>query len=156
LYEGEPGGLTGRAEGRVFRLTGIEGRRRQVLAKVLDQPGVIDGVIQGTAIRLVTKEAGQPPAPPEDAGADATVEATPPRLEDPFVDIAGGGPGGGSKLAEAREALPPRQGPVIEARGLTKRFGDFTAAADISFDIPRGEIFGLLGPNGAGKSTTFK
>lgn len=46
--------------------------------------------------------------------------------------------------------------PVIEAKGLTKRFGDFTAADDISFDIRRGEIFGLLGPNGAGKSTTFK
>jgi ABC-2 type transport system ATP-binding protein len=46
--------------------------------------------------------------------------------------------------------------PVIEARGLTKRFGDFTAAADITFSVPRGQIFGLLGPNGAGKSTTFK
>jgi ABC-2 type transport system ATP-binding protein len=46
--------------------------------------------------------------------------------------------------------------PVIEAKGLTKRFGDFTAADNITFDIPGGEIFGLLGPNGAGKSTTFK
>ena len=45
---------------------------------------------------------------------------------------------------------------VIEAHGLTKRFGDFTAAADISFEVARGEIFGLLGPNGAGKSTTFR
>ncbi|MGO4128944.1 ATP-binding cassette domain-containing protein [Inquilinus sp. YAF38] len=156
LYEGEPGGLTKRVEGRVFRLTGVEGRRRQVLAAVLDQPGVIDGVIQGTAIRLVAKEAGQPPAPPEKAGAAATIGPAAPRFEDAFVDILGGGPGGRSKLAEARETLPPREGPVIEARGLTKRFGDFTAAADITFDIPRGEIFGLLGPNGAGKSTTFK
>ena len=39
---------------------------------------------------------------------------------------------------------------------MTKRFGDFTAADQISFRIGRGEIFGLLGPNGAGKSTTFK
>ena len=44
----------------------------------------------------------------------------------------------------------------MEADGLTKRFGDFTAADQISFRIGRGEIFGLLGPNGAGKSTTFK
>ena len=44
----------------------------------------------------------------------------------------------------------------VEASGLTKVFGDFTAADHISFTIKRGEIFGLLGPNGAGKSTTFK
>lgn len=155
LYEGEPDGLTGRVEGRVFRLSDIEGRRRQVLAAALDRPGVIDGVIQGTAIRLVTKEAAAP-SPPEGAGPAARIDPAAPRFEDAFIDILGGGPGDRSKLAEAREPLPPREGPVIEARGLTKRFGDFTAAADISFDIPRGEIFGLLGPNGAGKSTTFK
>lgn len=45
---------------------------------------------------------------------------------------------------------------MIEARHLTKRYGSFTAAQDITFQIKRGEIFGLLGPNGAGKSTSFK
>ena len=45
---------------------------------------------------------------------------------------------------------------MIKADGLTKQFGDFTAASGITFSAPRGEIFGLLGPNGAGKSTTFK
>jgi len=44
----------------------------------------------------------------------------------------------------------------IAARNLTKRFGAFVAARDISFDVHPGEIFGLLGPNGAGKSTTFR
>jgi ABC-2 type transport system ATP-binding protein len=44
----------------------------------------------------------------------------------------------------------------VSAHGLTRRFGAFTAADHITFDIRRGEIFGLLGPNGAGKSTTFK
>jgi len=45
---------------------------------------------------------------------------------------------------------------VIEARGLTKKFGDFTAVDAISFEVAPGESFGLLGPNGAGKSTTMR
>jgi len=44
---------------------------------------------------------------------------------------------------------------VIEARGLTRRFGKFTAVDGIDLDVKRGEIFGLLGPNGAGKTTTI-
>ena len=46
--------------------------------------------------------------------------------------------------------------PVLEVQGLTRRFGDFTAVSDLSFDIQPGEIFGFLGPNGAGKSTTIR
>ncbi|HEY3399907.1 MAG TPA: ABC transporter ATP-binding protein [Geothrix sp.] len=45
---------------------------------------------------------------------------------------------------------------VLEVRGLTRRFGDFTAVSDLSFEIQPGEIFGFLGPNGAGKSTTIR
>jgi ABC-2 type transport system ATP-binding protein len=44
---------------------------------------------------------------------------------------------------------------VIEAKGLTKRYGSALAVNDISFTVERGEIFGLLGPNGAGKTTTI-
>jgi lipooligosaccharide transport system ATP-binding protein len=45
---------------------------------------------------------------------------------------------------------------LVRARGLTKRFGDFTAVDGIDFSIPRGEAFGFLGPNGAGKSSTMR
>ncbi|SDH78412.1 ABC transporter ATP-binding protein [Agrococcus jejuensis] len=45
---------------------------------------------------------------------------------------------------------------VISARGLVKRYGDFTAVDGIDFDIEQGESFGFLGPNGAGKSTTMR
>ncbi|MFI7544868.1 ABC transporter ATP-binding protein [Actinoplanes sp. NPDC049599] len=45
---------------------------------------------------------------------------------------------------------------LIHARGLVKRFGDFTAVDGINVDVERGEAFGFLGPNGAGKSSTMR
>lgn len=44
----------------------------------------------------------------------------------------------------------------ISVRGLTKKFGDFTAVDHISFDVAKGEIFGFLGANGAGKTTAMR
>ena len=50
----------------------------------------------------------------------------------------------------------PASPPAMEAHGLTKRFGQFTAVDHVSFKIEKGEIFGFLGSNGCGKSTTMK
>ncbi|MBF0303675.1 MAG: ABC transporter ATP-binding protein [Desulfamplus sp.] len=47
-------------------------------------------------------------------------------------------------------------GVAVRVDNLTRRFGDFTAVNKISFEVPKGEIFGFLGPNGAGKSTTIR
>jgi len=46
--------------------------------------------------------------------------------------------------------------PTVTARGLTKKFGDFTAVNEVDFEVYRGEIFGFLGPNGSGKTTTIR
>ncbi|MEV1018199.1 MULTISPECIES: ABC transporter ATP-binding protein [unclassified Micromonospora] len=46
--------------------------------------------------------------------------------------------------------------PLIQARGLVKRFGDFTAVDGIDVEVQSGEAFGFLGPNGAGKSSTMR
>jgi ABC-2 type transport system ATP-binding protein len=48
--------------------------------------------------------------------------------------------------------MPP---PAVQVDGLIRRFGDFTAVDDVSFDVEPGELFGFLGPNGAGKTTTI-
>src|ERR1035437_9849193 len=45
---------------------------------------------------------------------------------------------------------------IIDVKNLVKKFGNFTAVDNISFEVKKGEIFAFLGPNGAGKSTTIK
>src|SRR5690349_23987898 len=45
---------------------------------------------------------------------------------------------------------------MIRVQNLVKRFGDFTAVDNVSFEVQKGEIFAFLGPNGAGKTTTIK
>jgi ABC-2 type transport system ATP-binding protein len=158
LFAGRPAELTRQVEGRVFQLQGIaEDRRRQVLAEILERDEIRDGVVQGAALRLLLAESADQPEPEDlGGGPECRVVSVAPRFEDAFIDLLGGGPGGGSALAREIPVRPENDKPVVEARGLTKRFGSFTAVEDNSFAIRRGEIFGLLGPNGAGKSTTFK
>lgn len=159
LYSGSPKELTQRVEGRTFKLTNLGASRRQVLSDILKLPSVIDGTIQGKDLRIVLKaneNASSLNIQAISGGDQMSLEQTPPRFEDAFIDILGGGPGGGSVLADLTPQVPTKEEAVIQAEGLVKRFGSFTAADHITFTVPSAEIFGLLGPNGAGKSTTFK
>ncbi|MBA3957603.1 MAG: ABC transporter ATP-binding protein [Parachlamydiaceae bacterium] len=156
LYAGTPAKLTERVHDRVFKISNITGSRRNALTHALNQKNVIDGVIQGSDVRIVIRDASQPPFIQDAKDAKVTFTPTRPRFEDAFIDALGGGPGGISLLAQKTPPIEAPHNIIIEARDLTKRFGTFTAADHITFQVKRGEIFGLLGPNGAGKSTTFK
>ncbi|OBX07151.1 multidrug ABC transporter ATP-binding protein [Gallibacterium salpingitidis] len=152
LYDGDPQGLLARVENRVYQVTGVPAEeRRKILIKLLQQPQVMDGIIQGSNIRLVLHNSQEKPV--LEQGQWLAVN---PCFEDAFIDCLGGGPGGNSALAAKIEHKSDDGLPVIDAKQLTKRFGTFVAVKDNTFSIKRGEIFGLLGPNGAGKSTTFK
>ena len=156
-YDGSPAELTGRLQDRSFRLEDVGEQRRAVLAEALNLDSIGDGVIQGAGVRLVLRAGSNAEQIQTLADrVDARLVAVPPRFEDAFIDLLGGGPGGVSALAERLPAVALDSNIAVSCRNLTKRFGDFTATDDVSFEVNKGEIFGLLGPNGAGKSTTFK
>ncbi len=62
----------------------------------------------------------------------------------------------GARLAHQGGGAPPLQDHAIEARGLTKRFGDRTVVDHVDLTVEQGEIVGFLGPNGSGKTTTIR
>jgi ABC-2 type transport system ATP-binding protein len=147
LFEGPPKELTDRVSGRTFQVPGFEGNRRRLLTKALNADGVIDGVIQGRHLRLVLAEGTEHPSSELFSfGKNATFVPVTPRFEDAFIDILGGGPGGRSELASRTTIAEERAEAVVEAKGLTKNFGSFTAVDDITFSVQRGEIFGSWDP----------
>jgi ABC-2 type transport system ATP-binding protein len=157
LHSGPPRELTATMKGRIVRLDVPASARRATLRKALDHPGIEDGTVQGDAIRLMLRpDMKAPDAEAIGGEAGKKLKKAEPRFEDAFIDLLGGGPKGTSELAAHYPVIPETGAAAIEARGLTKRFGDFTAARDVNFSVGRGQVFGLLGPNGAGKSTTFK
>ncbi|ELY2629033.1 ABC transporter ATP-binding protein [Cronobacter sakazakii] len=155
LYQGAPQALTEQMAGRSLLLRPDNGDNRALLREVMQRPDVGDATIQGAAVRVILKEGSDADALRALPGA--TLRETAPRFEDAFIDLAGGTALRESPLGAILHDIPgSRDDVVIEARELTKTFGDFTATDHVNFTVRRGEIFGLLGPNGAGKSTTFK
>ncbi|HVR89543.1 MAG TPA: ATP-binding cassette domain-containing protein [Novosphingobium sp.] len=149
-FSGAASGLANVAKGRSFVRPLAAANRRSALREALEDPGVLTGGIEGEQLRVVARSK----QPPSGAGWSPV----PAKPDDGFAALLDDGvPLGESAVAAA---FPMREhtgaaSAAIAAVGLTKRYGDFTAAHDISFTIRPGEIFGLLGPNGAGKSTTF-
>lgn len=145
LIQGPPQGITSKMQGRTFLFPTQE--RRNALFTLIQRPDVVDATLQGEGIRVVLAPEATP---------FSGLEPISPRFEDGFIDLLGGGPKEPSALAAHLVPLSHDQRAVVEVHALTKQFGAFCAAKDVTFEVHAGEIFGLLGPNGAGKSTTFK
>ncbi len=158
LYQGAPHQLTEKMTGRCWLVNQPGENNRRLLQKALKQPEISDGVIQGKSVRLIARKGveGQAVAAALKL-TDEHIAATAPRFEDAFIDLLGGASTEESPLgAILHQVEDDGSETVIEAKSLTKMFGDFAATDNVDFAVKRGEIFGLLGPNGAGKSTTFK
>lgn len=148
IFYGHPQKLTSIVKNRVF-LTGDASKSpRAVLRELIKSNAPLsDGVISGKNVRLVLRKNQQI--------HEVKLSPANPRFEDAVIDILGGMNMQISAIADQIQTDYSGES-VICADNLTKKYGDFTAANHISFNIKKGEIFGLLGPNGAGKSTTFK
>lgn len=77
-------------------------------------------------------------------------------FENKVIDLMGGYKKEESLIAKSYTYNAPEVEYTVEADNLEKRYGNFYAVKNNTFNIKKGEIFGLLGPNGAGKSTSFK
>lgn len=151
IFQGLPHLLKESMDGKTFSISGDIKDKREVLSKALSFPFIKDGLILGDNIKIITDDTKKLPE-----FKNLKIEKIPATFEDGFMNILGVDFDGSSPLEKFIQPIKLDQEYVIEVKDLTKTFGDFTAAQDITFKIKKGEIFGLLGPNGAGKSTTFK
>lgn len=157
LYQGTPQNLKKNMKDRVFLISGIFLQKRETLTKILEQDEILDAVLVGSKIRInLKKNTTLSKEFIYKLGEDVKIEAIEPIFEDCFVDILNIKTKAHSQLVENMKNIEKSSLKLIEAKSLTKKFGNFIATDNIDFEIGNGEIFGFLGPNGAGKSTTFK
>lgn len=162
LKQGSPEQLKEIALGQTWNIKPSEQiKARTLQAQLLDNHlEIIDAVPKGEQVNFISRQ--------KELLADTLPEGLkantrPPELEDAFMMLLQQAQKQSKQISISEQAFQLEQNnnskseqPIIVVKDLVRTFGDFTAVANTSFDVQRGEIFGLLGPNGAGKTTTFR
>lgn len=162
LKQGSPKQLKEIARGQTWNIKPSEQiKARTLQAQLLDNDvEIIDAVPKGEQVNFISrqKELSANTLP---KGLRANVR--PAELEDVFMMLLQQAQKQPKHIPISEQAFQLEQNnnlkseqPIIVVKDLVRTFGDFTAVANTSFTVQRGEIFGLLGPNGAGKTTTFR
>ena len=160
LDQNSPENFNKAMQGHSYQVSHSELSNRTLQTLLIGQPGIVDTVIQGDKVRIITEKTELPDLSflKEDDGK-FSIKGVTPRLEDAFI----------ARLKErhSKTTMPPAKASVnresaitdeavIQVKGVDRWFGDFQAVKKLSFTVKRGEVFGLLGANGAGKTTTFR
>ncbi|MFI8009325.1 ATP-binding cassette domain-containing protein [Acinetobacter sp. ABJ_C4_1] len=162
LKQGSPEQLKEIAHGQTWNIKPSEQiKARALQAQLLDNHiEIIDAVPKGEQVNFISCQ--------KELSADTLPEGLkantrPPELEDAFMMLLQQAQKQPKHIPISDQAFQLEQNnnlkseqPIIVVKDLVRTFGDFTAVANTSFTVQRGEIFGLLGPNGAGKTTTFR
>ena len=159
LGQGDPKEFSAEMQGRTFLARTQQGRRH-LQRQLSGTKGVMDAVLMGSGVRVVSEAKGAP----DISGLAGewpklTLEPLPPRFEDSFIariNRDGGQTEPSPGPADSGQTQPPDGRELITVSDLVRRFGNFEAVQGISFAVRAGEVFGLLGANGAGKTTTFR
>jgi len=161
LGQGTPASFSEPMRGRSFHIHAPSIGKRGLQGRLSAVPGIVDAIIEGEQVRVVTAETGMPTLPEALADSkDLTITPAEPVFEDAFIATLKGGQSRPTASLARLGARPAQQtgddSTVIDVQKVQRRFGTFYAVKGVSFSVQRGEIFGLLGANGAGKSTTFR
>lgn len=162
LKQGSPKQLKEIACGQTWNIKPSEQiKARTLQAQLLDNDvEIIDAVPKGKQVNFISRQKELSANTLPD-GLKANTRS--PELEDAFMMLLQQTQKQPKHISISEQAFQLEQNnnskseqPIIVVKDLVRTFGDFTAVANTSFDVQRGEIFGLLGPNGAGKTTTFR